>query len=191
MKQIHNEAKKLYENVAKYSTLDVANKIAFRKDLPLCPTESEMKEWVEFVSCELEKEFEEDTIKSIRMGCHCTENGKLDESKKFIKSIYDDSVSTADFVDKMNEHGAGWYIEDGYLFTKYFSCPCPMLEGVDTLPTKTWCYCTVGYNKKIFEYVFDCEVDVELIESIKIGDSQCLMRIVPLSNCREDGQTHF
>lgn len=28
----------------------------------------------------------------------------------------------------LNEQGAGWYIEDNYLYTKMFSCPCPMLE---------------------------------------------------------------
>lgn len=183
LKQIHNQAKRLYENITKYSTLDVAHKIAFGIDLPLSPTKSEKKEWVKFVSCELEKNFEEHTINNIRMGCYCTENGKLDESKEFIKNIYNTSTCMVDFVNKMNEHEVGWYIKDVYLFTKYFSCPCPMLEGVDMLPTKTWCYCTVGYNKKIFEYVFDCEVNIELIESIKMGNNQCLMRIVPLNNC--------
>lgn len=185
MKQIHNEAKKLYENIKKYSTLEVAHKISFGMDLPLSPTKSKKKEWVKFVSCELEKQFDEHTIQNIRMGCHCTENGKLDESKEFIKNIYDTTISMVDFVDKMNGYDVGWYIKDGCLFTKYSSCPCPMLEGDDILPTKTWCYCTVGYNKKIFEYVFNCEVEVELIESIKMGSNQCLMKIVPLcqNNC--------
>ncbi|WP_432408718.1 DUF6144 family protein [Wukongibacter sp. M2B1] len=181
LKQIHNEAKKLYKNIEKYSISDVAHKIAFGIDLPPSPTRSEKKKWVEFISCELEKSFDKHTIKNIRMGCHCTENGKLDEAKEFIKNIYSTAISMEDFVDKMNEHSAGWYIKDGYLFTKYFSCPCPMLEGVEMLATKTWCYCTVGYNKEIFEYVFDCEVDIELIESIKMGDKQCLMRIIPLN----------
>ncbi|WP_330396820.1 DUF6144 family protein [Anaeromicrobium sediminis] len=180
MNQIHNEVKKLFENITKHSNSDVARKIAFGMDLPFSPTKNDKNEWVKYISSELEKQFDEQTIKSIRLGCYCTENGKLDESKEFIKNIYDTSVSMVDFVDKMNEYKVGWYIKDGYLFTKYFSCPCPMLESVDVLPTKTWCYCTVGYNKKIFEYVFDCEVDIELLESIKMGNTQCLMKIIPL-----------
>lgn len=177
MKQVHNESKKLYQNIIKHSTLDVAQKIAFGIDLPVTPTKNQKNEWVKFICCELEKHFDEHTIKNIRMDCNCTE--KLAESKEFIKKIYTASSSIEDFVEKMNAYSAGWYIKEGYLFTKYFSCPCPMLESIDILPTKTWCYCTVGYSKKIFEYVFDCEVEVELLESIKMGNSQCLMKIAP------------
>lgn len=82
-----------------------------------------------------------------------------------------------DFVNRVNEYGAGWEPKDGFLYTKYFSCTCPMLEGMDTLPTKTWCYCTIGY-KQIFDYVFGCDVEIELLKSIKMGDAICLMKLV-------------
>ncbi len=52
------------------------------------------------------------------MGCYCNENGKLDESKEFIRNIYKSSNTMTDFVNKMNEFGAGWYIEDEYLFNR-------------------------------------------------------------------------
>nr|WP_304943337.1 DUF6144 family protein [Vallitalea guaymasensis] len=181
LKLKNNEVKKLIDNIRKYSSSDVAHKIALGIDLPVNPTPIEKSEWVRYISTELEKHFDEKTIKKIRMGCYCTENGKLEESKTFIKKVYDNSVSMTDFVNKMNEYQAGWYIKDGNLHTKYYSCPCPMLEAVSSLPTKTWCYCTVGYNKEIFEYVFNCEVDIELLESIKMGDNQCLMKIIQLS----------
>ncbi|MTI70530.1 MAG: hypothetical protein FH751_09800 [Firmicutes bacterium] len=180
MKQINSEVKKLYENIAKYSNSDIASKIAFGMELPFSPTQTEKNEWVKYIISGLEKEFDEQTIKSIRMGCYCNGNGHLDESKKFIKSIYDDSASIEKFVDKMNEYGVGLYLKDRYLFIKYSSCPCRMIESVTVLPTKTWCYCTVGYNKEIFEYVFNCKVDIELLESIKMGNKHCLMKIIPL-----------
>ena len=180
-KQKHSEAIKLYNNILKYSTDEIAEKIAYDTELIPSSNNREKSEWVKNVSSDLEKHFEEHTIKNIRMGCYCNENGKLDESKAFISNIYKSSNTFTDFVDKMNEYGAGWYIEDGYLFTKYFSCPCPMLESVDVLPTKTWCYCTIGYNKQIFEYVFDCEVEIELLESIKTGSKQCLMKVITLN----------
>lgn len=181
IKPKNSEARKLYANILKYSTHDIAEKIAYGIDIVPSSNNSEKAEWVKYVSSELEKHFEEHIIKNIRMGCYCNENGKLDESKEFIRNIYKSSNSMKDFVNKMNEYGAGWYIEDGYLFTKYFSCPCPMLESVDILPAKTWCYCTVGYSKQIFEYTFDCEVDIELLESIKTGGKQCLMKIITLN----------
>ena len=37
LSQIHEHAKKLYENITKYGTLAVADKIAFGIDLPLSP----------------------------------------------------------------------------------------------------------------------------------------------------------
>ncbi|MDP4091422.1 MAG: DUF6144 family protein [Bacillota bacterium] len=185
MDQKHNEARKLYENIKKHAGSAAAEKIAFGMDLPLSPTKAEKNEWVNFISMELEKSFDDGTIKKIRTGCHCTE--KLDEAKEFIKNTFNYSNSLTDFVDKMNAYSVGWSIKDGYLITKYLSCPCPMLEGVDFLPTKAWCYCTVGYNKKIFQYVFDCEVDIELLESIKMGSNQCLMKIIPLGNINFPG----
>ena len=41
------------------------------------------------------------------------------------------------------------------------------------------CQCTTGYSKVLFEKAFGCDVDVELLKSIKCGDDICLMRIVP------------
>ena len=181
LKSKHNEAKKLYDNILKHSNHETAEKIAYGIDLTPTSSDYEKEAWVKSVASELEKHFDEQTIKDIRLGCFCNEDGKLDQSKEFISSIYKASSSIKDFVNKMNEYGAGWYIEDGNLFTKYFSCPCPMLEKISDLPTKTWCYCTIGYNKQIFEYAFDCEVDIELIESIKTGSSQCLMKVTILN----------
>lgn len=179
MKEIHAETKKLYDNIVKHSNTEIAQKIAFELDLPSSPTTAERAAWVKHISAAMEQEFDEQTIKNIRSGCYCGENGHLDESKRLIRNIYDASTSLEDFVHKMNDRKAGWYLHDGYVFTKYLSCPCPMLDGIDNLATKTWCYCTVGYNKVIFEHVFNCEVDVEVLESIKMGDEKCLMKIVP------------
>lgn len=52
-----------------------------------------------------------------------------------------------------------------------------MLADVDKLDTKTWCQCTTGYSKVLFEKAFNCQVDVELFKSVKMGDSNCLMKI--------------
>ncbi|NTW26506.1 MAG: hypothetical protein HGA37_17545, partial [Lentimicrobium sp.] len=56
-------------------------------------------------------------------------------------------------------------------------CPCPMLSEVDKLDTLTWCQCTTGYSKVLFEKAFNCKVEVELLKSIKMGDEICLMKI--------------
>lgn len=187
MRQVHKEAIRLYDNITRCGSSEIAHKIVFGIELSPNATVTEMADWVNHVSSELERGFDEATIKAIRMGCYCDEDGKLDESKRLIKEIFDVSESMDDFVARMNAQNVGWYMEGGFLFAKYFSCSCPMLEGIDRLATKTWCYCTVGFNRHIFEHVFGCRVDVELLESIKMGHEQCLMKIVPCGSIKGSG----
>lgn len=73
--------------------------------------------------------------------------------------------------------GGGLFCRDGELFLQFGFCPCPMLAEVDRLETDTWCQCTTGYSKVLFETAFSCRADVELLKSIKMGDDVCLMKI--------------
>lgn len=38
-----------------------------------------------------------------------------------------------------------------------------MLADVDKLETNTWCQCTTGYSKVLFEKAFACKADVALL----------------------------
>jgi len=58
-------------------------------------------------------------------------------------------------------------------------CPYSILAEVDKLDTDTWCQCTTGYSKVLFEKAFGSEVDVELWKSF-MGDDICLVKIVSL-----------
>jgi hypothetical protein len=55
-----------------------------------------------------------------------------------------------------------------------------MLAEVVKLDSITWCQCTTGYSKVLFEQAFGCPVDVTLLKSVKMGDDVCLMKIEPL-----------
>lgn len=184
MRPVHNEAIKLFNNIQKYGGTNAAREITFGVPLDSEATKEKRAEWVFRITKAMEENLDEATIKNIRCGCYCNEDGKLEESRQRIKGLYESSHSMEDFVSRMNESGSGWYLENGVLHTKYTSCSCPMLEAVYIMDTKTWCYCTVGYNKAIFETVFGCDIDVELLQSIKMGHEQCLMRIVPLGPLR-------
>ena len=188
MSPVHIEAVKLFNNIRKYGGPNAACEITFGVPLDSEATKEKRAEWVFHVTKALQEKFDEATIKSIRYGCHCNEDGKLEESRQRIKGVYESCNSMEDFVSRMNQSGSGWYLENEILFTRYTSCSCPMLEAVEIMDTKTWCYCTVGYNKAIFESVFGCDIDVELLKSIKMGHEQCLMRIVPLGTVRPIGE---
>ena len=180
----HPEAYKLFKNIEKFSCTKTAENIAFGMDFPACASKQQCAEWVKYISSGLEENFDEPTIKKIRQSCYCRDGGNLEENKRGLKEIYADSKNIYDFVEKVNKYvekisgqNAGWYIQNGYLFTKYFDCSCPMLDSIEILPTKTWCHCTAGLCKEIFDAVFSFEVDAEIIESLKMGDKHCLIKI--------------
>lgn len=181
MKCAKNEAKKLYENILKYSSAEKAKSIAYKKMFSESPTRDEITEWVKYIIDELEKNFDQKTVKEIRTRCYCDEDGRLEQNMKWLKGLYESSSNINEFVDKVNKHQAGWYLQDGYLFTKYLDhCSCHLLEGITKLDTKTMCYCTAGFNKAIFSHVFECsfdEIDVDIEKSIKMGDEYCLIKI--------------
>lgn len=55
------------------------------------------------------------------------------------------------------------------------ACTCPMVKN--GVKDSYLCNCTVGYSKKLFEILFEKEVEVELDQSILRGDAICKQRI--------------
>ena len=133
--------------------------------------------WVKYTMKRLEERFDGPTVKRIRMNCQCGYG--MDEKFALVKELFDASSSLEEFANHDKAKAAGLFSKDGELYLQFPFCPCPMLAEVDRLETKTWCQCTTGYSKVLFEKVFGCKVDVELLQSIKMGDQVCLMRITP------------
>ncbi len=111
------------------------------------------------------------------MNCQC--GYAMDEKLKLVESLMQGANSLKDFADNERANVAGLSVIDGELHLQFPFCPCPMVAQVDKLETNTWCQCTTGYSKVLFEKAFGCPVDVELLKSIKMGDEICLMKIVP------------
>lgn len=54
----------------------------------------------------------------------------------------------------------GFGIDEKIVFYLQFNfCPCPMLKEVKRLESYTWCQCTTGYSKKLFEAAINFSVD--------------------------------
>lgn len=173
----HIKVRELHEVLSTQYDQDIADRIADENDLETGANKTECANWVKQIVNVLEDEFEEEEIKNIRQGCYCKYGARLNENKKWLKDIYDTTDGLDDFVHRINGYGMDWYIQDGDLITNYKECSCHMLEKVDKLETKTWCYCTIGFMKELFAHVFEEDVDVELLQAIKMGDEQCLFKI--------------
>lgn len=164
----------IYEAVRAESNEDIANEVVYGKD-NMSKAENN-PEWVKSSMNRLESNFETETIKKIRMNCQC--GYEMDEKIALVMELKSDSPNIEEFANTEKAKEAGLFCKDGELFLQFDFCPCPMLAEVDKLETNTWCQCTTGYSKVLFEKAFDCDVDVELLKSIKMGDDICLMKII-------------
>lgn len=135
-------------------------------------------DWVKSTMRRLETKFDSKTVKRIRMNCQCGHG--MEERLSFITTLISSATSMEEFANSDAAKAAGLFCEGGELFLKFGFCPCPILAQVDKLETNTWCQCTTGYSKVLFEMAFNCDVDVELLKSVKMGDDRCLMKITPL-----------
>ncbi|GAK58219.1 hypothetical protein U27_05192 [Candidatus Vecturithrix granuli] len=133
--------------------------------------------WVKSTMTRLENHFDQATVKQIRMNCQCGYG--MDEKLELVKTLIASSSNLEEFANQDKAKAAGLSYRNGELYLQFPFCPCPMLADVEKLETNTWCQCTTGYSKVLFEKAFGCEVDVELLQSVKMGDKVCLMKIIP------------
>jgi predicted hydrocarbon binding protein len=165
----------IYGAVKSASNDEMAKEIVYGKDEE-AKTEDNPT-WVKSTMKRLENNFDNITIKQIRMGCQCGYG--MEDKLELVKGLVKSSSNMEEFGNLPNAKVAGLYCEEGELYLKFNFCPCPMLAEVDKLETNTWCQCTTGYSKVLFEKAFECKVEVELLKSIKMGHDKCLMKIIP------------
>jgi len=165
----------LYGAVKNESNEETATKVVFGDDLK--PSPEDNPTWVKNSMSRLEEHFDTATIKKIRQNCQC--GYAMEEKLQLVQEVKEASSSLEEFGNHPKALAAGLSYSDGAINLMFPFCPCPMVAEVDKLDSNTWCQCTTGYSKVLFEKAFGCEVDVELLRSIRAGDDICLMRIIP------------
>lgn len=166
------QEKALYKAVKAESSADIASAVVYGEG------EAENDPvWVQSAMRRLENRFEAESVKKIRMNCQCGYG--MEEKFVLLKELMAKAANIEELVRTERAKAAGLSYKNGQLFLEFHFCPCPMLAQVERLETDTWCQCTTGYSKALFERAFACTVDVELLRSIKMGDTLCLMKITP------------
>ncbi|MEM1483811.1 DUF6144 family protein [Oscillospiraceae bacterium PP1C4] len=168
----------IYGAVKAASNDQTATKIVYGEHERSSPEDNAT--WVKSTMNRLENHFDRTTVKQIRMNCQCGYG--MDEKLALVKELVASSSNLEEFANQDKARAAGLSCTNGELYLQFPFCPCPMLADVDKLDTDTWCQCTTGYSKVLFEKAFGCEVVVELLKSIKMGDNICLMKMIPLDS---------
>lgn len=165
----------IYSSVKNTSNDEVAKEIVYGTDEAARAEDNPT--WVKSTMKRLENHFDRSEVTQIRMHCQCGYG--MDEKIALVKELMELSLNIEEFGNLDKAKAAGLSCVNGELYLQFDFCPCPMLADVDRLETDTWCQCTTGYSKILFEKAFECKVDVELLKSIKMGDEICLMKIIP------------
>lgn len=165
----------IYQAVKAKSNEDVAKAIVYGSDEPAKSEDNPA--WVKATMERLENQFDQDTLVQIRRNCQCGYG--MDEKLALLNELVATSANLEEFGSLAKAKAAGLFCDNGELYLQFPFCPCPMLEEVERLETDTWCQCTTGYSQVIFEKAFQCQVAVELLKSVKMGDDKCLMKIIP------------
>lgn len=165
----------LYQAVQNHSNDQTAKDIVCGPDGSAARQDN--AQWVNSAMGRLKNAFDAQQVKRIRMDCQCGYG--MDEKLALVRDLMAGASSLEEFANSDRAREAGLYCEDGTLYLQFPFCPCPILAEVDKLETSTWCQCTTGYSKVLFEKAFGCAVEVDLLKSIKMGDAVCLMKIIP------------
>jgi hypothetical protein len=85
------------------------------------------------------------------------------------------------YITKIPYAPKDWFAETDPLMKRYYACHCPLaraaiIEGGPRIPLD-WCYCSGGFEKLMFDVVFDEPTKVEVLESVLAGDPRCRFRV--------------
>jgi len=101
-------------------------------------------------------------------------------SFKIAKKIAEESTEIEEIIAKVNDQVpwcGKWKLERNRISSTCLECGCPLIRNKIVIPNGTFCYCSVGWAKKIFEILLKKQVDVNLEKSKGSGDDKCKFSI--------------
>jgi len=136
-----------------------------------------LEKWICQLIAELDENIDKKTLAKILEQC-----GRQCQSQSFIKkarSIYEKSNDMNDFLDKFGKVYKHLHREGDNVYIGYPKCYCPIVNKIP--PEKlsaTYCNCSRGWAKALFEGALKRPVEVTMEQSIKQGDKQCKFKII-------------
>jgi predicted hydrocarbon binding protein len=130
-------------------------------------------------------ECELDTATEERILENCGRNCIPVSFIEIVKDCWETSDSLDEFVDVLRERDI-WYSlskRDDGLYVIYPQCYCSLFRKnkknskvLEEIPS-SFCYCSKGWLKELFENVFESKVEIEILETIIGGGIICKFRI--------------
>jgi len=135
------------------------------------------EKWISSLIKGLDEHVDEKTRALILEQC-----GRQCQSQSFIKkakAIYQKSKGIDEFLEKLSRTYKHLHTEDDGVYVIYPRCYCGQVK---TIPrgelSGTYCNCSRGWAKALFEGALGRPVEVVLEKSIINGDDECKFRII-------------
>jgi predicted hydrocarbon binding protein len=131
--------------------------------------------WIKTLIANLEAELDEKTRAKILENCgrNCIPHTFILKAKACKK----DAKNTDEFLDKLSQTWKHLHREDDNIYVTYEKCYCPIVKDYPEKLSSTWCNCSRGWTKELFESTLEKPIDVKLEKSIKQGDNICKFRV--------------
>ena len=137
-------------------------------------------EWIKNAVRRLEKEAGKPTARKVMQACgmKCCGPTQQKRAKQFMK----ESKSVKELLARLNERGIGGgrlkLTNRKTIVSGYDWCYCGRVKQTQQpFPTDTYCHCSAGWYKSLFEAAFDKPVKVKLKQSIIQGADSCEFEI--------------
>lgn len=135
------------------------------------------QKWITQLIAGLDKHVDRKTTALLLEQC-----GRQCQSQSFIKkakTIYQNSKNTDDFLHKLAQVYKHLRIEGKDTYIIYPRCYCTQVNKIPKRQlSATYCNCSRGWAKALFEGATGKPVDVIMEKSIINGDSQCKFKII-------------
>ncbi len=97
--------------------------------------------------------------------------------RKRAQHLMSESKSMEEFIENLNRNrigGGRLKLKDENTITGgYDHCYCEQVKHTKELFSKTYCYCSAGWYKQLFESALGRSVDVEPVQTIIMGAESC------------------
>jgi predicted ArsR family transcriptional regulator len=131
--------------------------------------------WVTNLLDALDGMVDEETRVSVLESCgrKCIGNGFLVKAQTLAKK----SKNTDEFLEKLGKVWKHLHVDKNGTFVVYDQCYCPMVKAYKGKLSPSFCNCSVGWIKELFEKSLNKPVKVEKLGTIKQGSKQCKFKI--------------
>jgi predicted hydrocarbon binding protein len=134
-----------------------------------------LHKWIKSLMENLDAKVDEETRVKVLENC-----GRTCISRSFIKraqACKNSARNIDEFLDKLSQIWSHLQRDGDNIYVAYERCYCPLVKAYPDKLSPTFCNCSRGWIKELFESVLERPVNIELEKSIRQGDDVCRFRV--------------